>query len=233
MDNTTLALIVVAALVIVVGVALFLQRRRSKALRSHYGAEYIAAVDEVGNKRKAEAELRHREKRVHAFDLRPLSRREASEFSDRWRSVQARFVDDPGMAVDKADALLAEVMQARGYPASDFEQRADDLSVHHPKLVSDYRVAHETARAQAAGRAGTEDLRKALIHYRALFEDLLGEAPQDRRPNVEPRSFSAQEADHESVADTRERDDARRRAADDRADRERRDRERRDGTPRV
>jgi hypothetical protein len=219
MDNATLILVGLVALAIVVGAVLLMQRRRSQALRSRYGAEYLTAVDETGDRRKAEAELRHREKRVHAFDLRPLSPREAVEFSDRWRQVQAQFVDEPGLAVSRADALLGEVMLARGYKPGDFEQRAADLSVHHPKLVSDYRVAHEVAHLHADGRAGTEELRRALIHYRALFEDLLGESPQDRRAEIEPRSFTPEEADHESFADPRDRDaDAARRAAVRRAD---------------
>jgi len=231
MDDTTLILIAVIALVVIVGAVVLVQRRRSQALRSRYGAEYAAAVEDTGGHRKAEAELRHREKRVRAFDLHPLTPRETVEFSERWRDVQAQFVDDPGMAVSRADALLSEVMRARGYPQSAFEQRADDLSVHHPRLVSDYRQAYETARLHAAGQAGTEDLRRALIHYRALFEDLLGEEPRDRRPDLEPRSFAADEADDRDAIEFREaelerdREDARR-AALDRAERQRRGGER-------
>jgi hypothetical protein len=218
MDTPTLAIIAVIAIVVVAAAAvIYVQRRRSQDLRSRYGAEYLAAVDEAGDRRKAEAELRGREKRVKAFDLRPLSPREASDFSDRWRRVQAQFVDDPGAAVGRADELLAEVMRARGYPDGDFEQRAADLSVHHPRLVSDYRVAHDVALRHARGDAGTEDLRKAMIHYQALFEDLLAEQPQDRRPAGEPRSFTSEEVDDERIAESRDEPG---RAPDDRAARD-------------
>jgi hypothetical protein len=219
MDNSTLIVLALVALVIVGGAVVYMQRRRSRAMRSRYGAEYRVAVDQTGDRRKAEAELRNREKRVEAFDLRTLSPREAAEFSDRWRQVQTKFVDDPGAAVGQADELLAEVMRARGYPVSDFEQRTADLSVHHPKLVSDYRIAHDVARRHARGEAGTEDLRKALIHYRALFEDLLAPSAQDRRPE-EPSTFMSEDDDHERATQSRDKRDDR--AVDDRADRQRR-----------
>lgn len=219
MDNSTLIVLALVALVVVGGALFFVQRRNSQQMRSRYGAEYIAAVDQTGGRRKAEAELRHREKRVDAFDLHTLSPREAAEFSERWRQVQTRFVDDPGAAVGQADELLSEVMRARGYPVSDFEHRTADLSVHHPKLVSDYRVAHDVASRRARGEADTEDLRKALIHYRALFEDLLAPAAQDRRPD-EPSTFTSKEDDHERA--TRSADVRGDGGVDDRAARRRR-----------
>jgi len=222
MDNMTLVAIAVAALVVIAAVAIIAQRRRSRALKSRYGAEYASAVDETGNRRRAEAELRERDKRVRAFDLHTLSPRETLDFSDRWRQVQAQFVDEPGAAISHAEDLLSEVMQARGYPPSAFEQRAADLSVHHPKLVSAYREAHEVTHLHDGGRAGTEDLRRAFIHYRALFEDLLGEEPKDRPATIEPRSFTAEEA-----ARDLDRDDVRL-TAEERAERERRSIERRD-----
>jgi hypothetical protein len=231
MDATTLLILVLIAVVVAGGAFIYMQRRRSKELRSRYGAEYLAAVDETGDRRKAEAELRQREKRVGAFDLRPLSPREATDFSDRWRRVQARFVDDPGAAVGEADDLLAQVMGARGYPVGDFDQRAADLSVHHPKLVSDYRIAHEVASRHARGEAGTEDLRKAMIHYRALFEDLLAPAAQDRRPE-EPRTLTSEE-DHDERGE-RIREERGEPGPHDGAARERRRSEPRDrGAPRV
>ncbi len=232
MDNMTLVAVAVVAVVVIAAALMLVLRRRSQTLRSRYGAEYVTAVDETGDRRKAEAELRHREKRVHAFDLRPLSPREATEFSERWRQVQAEFVDEPGAAVGRADELLGEVMLARGYPPSEFEQRADDLSVHHPRLVSDYREAHQVARLHAEGHASTEDLRRALIHYRALFEDLLGANPQDRPARIEPRSFTPEETRHEPIADSRDADRTSR-AADDRSDRERRRTDRPGGGARL
>jgi len=226
MDNNTLIVIALVAIVAIGGAAVLMLRRRSQALRSKYGAEFAVAVDQTGGQHKAEAELRHREKRVKSFDLRTLSPREATEFSDRWRLVQARFVDDPGAAVGQADELLGEVMQARGYPVSDFEQRTADLSVHHPKLVSDYRLAHDVADRHARGDAGTEDLRKALIHYRALFEDLLAPSAQDRRPD-EPSTFMPEDDQHERTL--RAADDRTDADLDDRTARQRRSVESRDG----
>jgi hypothetical protein len=226
MDNSTLIALALVALVVLGGAVVYMQRRKSQAMRSRYGAEYTNAVDQTGDRRKAEAELRHREKRVEAFDLRTLSPRQAADFSDRWRQVQTKFVDNPGAAVGQADELLSQVMRARGYPVSDFEQRTADLSVHHPKLVSDYRIAHDAAVLHARGEAGTEDLRKALIHYRALFEDLLAPSAQDRRPE-EPSTFISEEDDHERA--TRSRDEPADGGVDDRAARQRQGPEFRDG----
>jgi hypothetical protein len=216
MDTTTLAILLgLIALAVIVGAALYVQRRRSQAMRDRYGAEYIAAIDQLGDRHKVEAELRAREKRVHALDIRPLPAAEIDRFYERWVAVQASFVDDPGPAVDQADDLLAEVMQARGYPVSDFEQRAADLSVDHAELVANYRIAHKVAELHERGKADTEDLRRAMIAYRALFDDLLEPAvePQRRRPQ-EPRTFSDEELEHERTARVRD-DDPRR--ADDRA----------------
>ena len=218
--DTNLAIVLgVIVLLVVVGAVIYAQRRSSKQMRSKYGAEYIAAVDETGDRRKAEAELRQREKRVEALSIRALDRSEIERFSDRWMKVQSQFVDDPGTAIRRADELLAEVMQARGYPVSDFEQRAADLSVDHASLVSNYRVAHEVAASHARGEADTEDLRRAMIHYRALFEDLLGPSQSSRRPD-EPRAFAREETDDERAS--RVRDEEFERGADDRAARERR-----------
>jgi hypothetical protein len=228
MDIATVVVLALVALLIVGAAVFYMQRRRSQQMRSRYGAEYIAAVDETGNRRKAESELRQREKRVEAFDLQPLPPREAAEFAERWRRVQAEFVDDPRGSIDHADALLGELMQARGYPVGEFEQRAADLSVHHPRLVSDYRIAHDVARRSDAG---AEDLRKAMIHYRALFEDLLAPTAQDRRPD-EARTFTPEEAHDERA--TRAHDERGERGSDDRAARQRRRAEPGDGrTPRV
>jgi hypothetical protein len=232
--NTTLIIVLAVGLLAVAAVAVVLiERRRSKGMRARYGAEYIAAVDETGDRRKAEAELKAREKRVRKFDIHPLDREDVVRFSDRWRDVQARFVDDPGAAISGADELLARVMSARGYPVTDFEQRAADLSVEHPKLVSNYRLAHEVAGMHARGEAGTEDMRRAMIHYRELFEDLLG-LPAATPATDERRTFADEETDHERAA--RVRDEALRDGdrPDHRPARERRDGPRGDGrAPRV
>lgn len=180
MDTTTLVVIVVAVLALV-GAALFIQARRSKALRSRFGPEYERAVIETGARRKAEAELADRAKRVKTFDIRPLPPGEAHRFTEAWTSVQAQFVDDPSRAIQAADDLIGELMSARGYPVTDFEQRAADLSVDHGELVHDYRIAHQVALRHGRGEAGTEDLRQAMIHYREVFEDLIEEQPVERR----------------------------------------------------
>jgi hypothetical protein len=217
MDTTTAIVIGVVVIAVLVAGALILRQRRSKALKEHYGAEYRAAVEETGDRHKAEAELRRREKRVKSFDIRPLGADEARRFRARWADVQAHFVDDPGGAIAEADALLGEVMQARGYPVSDFDQRAEDLSVEHPKLVSDYRIAHDVAMRHDRGDAGTEDLRRAMLHYRELFEDLVEPASGDdgRRP-PERRTIPQEDMDDERAAGTRDpsRDEERRRADD-------------------
>jgi hypothetical protein len=181
MDNTTLIVVIVVAAAVLVGVALYLRRRTSTNLKAKFGPEYLRAVDETGGTRRAEAELHDREKRVKAFDIRPLSPQESARFASAWRAVQTEFVDNPKAAILRADSLLGELMAARGYPVGDFEQRAADLSVKHPHLVDNYRTAHEVALREGRGQASTEDLRQAMIHYRALFEDLAAEPALDRR----------------------------------------------------
>jgi hypothetical protein len=175
MSQTALiiAAIVIVA-IIVIGIVL-MQRRRSEELRSRFGPEYNRMIEEKGDRRKAESELAEREKRVEKLDIRPLDPVTRRGFVERWAEVQARFVDDPPRAVMFADALLAEVMSARGYPVKDFEQRVGDISVDHPEVVEHYRTAHDIALRHGRGEAGTEDLRQAMIHYRALFEELVHE----------------------------------------------------------
>lgn len=219
--NTDVAILValaIAAIAVVIGVALYAQRRKSERLRAHYGAEYIAAVDELGDRRKAESALKRREKRVEAFHIRPLHPEETDRFSSRWRRVQAEFVDDPRSAIGDADDLLGEVMRVRGYPVSDFDQRADDLSVEHPKLVTHYRIAHEVALRHARGEADTEDLRQAMIHYRDLFADLV-EPPAEAGRTDEPRTFREEPEDERAA---RLRDEEYERDTVHRADRKRR-----------
>jgi hypothetical protein len=157
-----LALIALALLVGMLAAWLVLQRRRSTYLRERFGPEYERAVQQIGDRRRAETELEQREKRVEQLQIRPLPLSEAR-----------RFADDPSGAVADADRLVAGVMQARGYPVGDFEQRAADISVDHPDVVEHYRAAHRIALASERGLATTEDLRQAMVHYRALFGHLL------------------------------------------------------------
>jgi len=132
-------------------------------------------LKEDGSRRHAEAGLKERTERVENLNIRPLGAGDRARFVESWSRVQARFVDGPGGAVTEADQLLRDVMSTRGYPVSDFEQRAADISVDHPLVMENYRTAHAIAVRQTQGQANTEDLRQAMIHYRTLFEDLLGE----------------------------------------------------------
>lgn len=174
MDPTILWLIVALGVVAIVGAVWYaLTRRRTKALRTRFGSEYDQALRREGGVRKAEAELEARTRRVEALQIHPLTPGDSERFGKSWRVVQARFVDDPKGAVTEADRLVGELMAARGYPVGDFEQRVADISVDHPGVVMHYRAAREIALQHARGDASTEDLRQAMVHYRALFDDLL------------------------------------------------------------
>ena len=178
MDTRVLIAVVVGVLVLAIAVWMFMQKRRTDELRRRYGPEYDRLIREKGDRRRAEAILEQREKRVEQLAIRSLTADERARFAEAWRSDQARFVDDPSTAVAEADRLVADLMMARGYPVGDFEQRAADISVDHPKVVENYRIAHDIALREQRGEASTEDLRKAMVHYRALFDDLLA----DERP---------------------------------------------------
>ena len=178
MGTRELALIIAVAVVCILAIAAFLmhRKRRTKRLRTQFGgAEYARAVQEGGNRRHAEARLEERTQRVEAFHVRPLAAGDRARFLESWRGVQARFVDGPAGAVTEADQLLGDVMSTRGYPVSNFEQRAADISVDHPLVLENYRSAHEIALRQTGGQASTEDLRQAMVHYRTLFEELVSE----------------------------------------------------------
>jgi len=149
------------------------QQQKTKQLRQRFGSEYDHSVQTLGNERRAQEELQRRAERVEHLQLRPLPPEDRQRFGDSWQSVQAMFVDDPGRATHDADDLVTEVMRVRGYPTTDFEQRAADISVEHPAVVEHYRAAYAIARRSERGEASTEDLRQALVHYRALFQDLL------------------------------------------------------------
>jgi hypothetical protein len=174
METGMIMLIVGVVLLIGAVVAWFvIGRRRSEGLRRRFGTEYDRAVKTSGSRRRAEADLASRTKRVEKLDIHPLSAGDHDRFAGRWRSIQASFVDNPTVAVSGAETLVEEVMRARGYPVGDFEQRAADMSVDHPRFVEIYREARDLALASQRGAAKTEDLRQATVHYRALFEDLL------------------------------------------------------------
>jgi hypothetical protein len=164
-----------------------MRNRRTEALKSQFGPEYARAVHEAGDERQAETVLVERQKRVSTYHIKPLSPEMRDHFVETWRSVQAQFVDDPRYAVTRADDLLGEVMLSRGYPVHDFDQRADDLSVDHPDVMQNYRTAHDIALSHSRGEATTEDLRTAMIHFRALFVDLVNE------PDNHPKRVAVKE----------------------------------------
>jgi hypothetical protein len=174
MDPTLIAFAVGVILVVAVLAWLYVRRRRTTIaqLRQRFGPEYDQAVRDHGSERRAEAQLADREKRVESFRVRDLDPTQRERFSGQWHSLQSRFVDHPKGAVTEADELVSSLMQTRGYPVADFNQRAADISVDHPQVVADYRSAHEIALRLEKGEASTEDLRRAMIHYRSLFEEL-------------------------------------------------------------
>ena len=174
MDSDTLMLVVIAAAVVLVLLAAwaYIYRQRRLNLRDRFGPEYDRTVEAVGPAR-AESVLRDRANRVSRFNLRKLSQDQADSFAREWRRIQARFVDDPVGAVTEADQLVTQVMAARGYPLEDFDRRADDLSVDHPVVVQNYRTARALALRRQQGEAGTEEMRQAVVNYRALFDELL------------------------------------------------------------
>jgi hypothetical protein len=184
MDPKLIALAVVVVLIIVVGVAFYMRKRKhtTAELRDRFGPEYDRAVKQHGSERKAEAKLTDRETRVELLKIRELDVPERERYLAQWKAVQSRFVDYPKGAVTEADELVCSLMQTRGYPVTDFEQRAADISVDHPRVVENYRSAHAVALQLGKGEASTEDLRTAMIHYRSLFDELVQvQIPADRR----------------------------------------------------
>lgn len=181
-----------AWIVIGIGVAvvvalawLGMERQRSQHLEEKFGPEYGRAVEEHGDRRAAESELRDREQTRKQLEIKPLSDRQRETYERDWEQVQTDFVDNPPGAVAEADRLVAEVMRERGYPVDDFEQQAAVVSVDHPDVVANYREGHAIYLSFDRGDASTEDLRRALQHYRALFDELLenpAEAPLSREP---------------------------------------------------
>ena len=167
-----LAAVVVLGLV-ALGAWLFYQKKQSHKLQERFGPEYGRTVNEFGSRTKGESELKAREKRVERLDILPLAPSEGARFSEAWLALQSRFVDNPKGVVVQAEQLVRELMEKRGYPMGDFERRAGDISVDHPDVVANYRSAQAIAVRDRQGSADTEELRKAVVHYRALFDELL------------------------------------------------------------
>jgi hypothetical protein len=171
--STTTVIVIVAVVAIVIAI-LIMQKQRTRKLQSKFGSEYERLVGETGgNAHKAEAILDERQKRVSKLIIRPLSQEECARFTAEWRTVQEGFVDEPKMAVWRADALVNRALQTRGFPMADFEEQAANVSVEHPQVVENYRVAHDIAIRDQQGSATTEELRRAMQHYRGLFEHVL------------------------------------------------------------
>lgn len=180
--------IILAGVVVLVAIALavwssYKKKKQSRRLQERFGPEYGRSLDDLGSRTKAESELKAREKRVELLTIVPLSPSDAARFSQTWKDLQGRFVDNPKGAVVQAGHLVRELMQKRGYPMGDFERRAADISVDHPEVVAHYREAQAIAVRDERGEADTEDLRKAVVHYRALFDELLEvREPRQERP---------------------------------------------------
>jgi hypothetical protein len=189
MDTQTLGILAIIVALIAVAAWLLFQKKQSKTLEQRFGPEYGRTVDELGSRPKAEAELKSRQKRVEKLSIVPLSAADAARFSQVWRALQGRFVDNPKGVLQEADTLVQELMQKRGYPMADFEGRAADISVDHPAVVEHYRAAQGIAIRDQRGEADTEEMRRAVVHYRALFDELL-----EVQPSQQDRSHKPMEA---------------------------------------
>ncbi|WP_214369736.1 hypothetical protein [Pseudonocardia sp. H11422] len=201
MNSSAVIVVIIVAVVVLaaIGAAVYLLggRRRSERLKEQFGPEYERSLAETDDRRKTEQQLGEREKRYRKLNLRSLDDRERAEFQDRWIAVQRDFVDDPDRAVERADALIVEVMSARGYPVTEFEQRAADISVEHPVVVQHYREAQRISAANARGGVDTEGLRRAVTSYRALVEALLDDDGH-RQSHEEPRNGQARPTNEET-----------------------------------
>lgn len=199
--------LVIVLLAVIVGVSM-MRQKRSERLREQFGPEYEHAVETAGGQRAAERELLARERKHNKLKISDLSPESRARYVEAWGVTQAGFVDDPSKSVGEADRLVTEVMRERGYPIDDFEQRAADISVDHPKVVEHYRAAHILHLAQDQGEIGTEAQREAIVHYRALFEQLVGTVPETRA-DTDERARDDAPAEHDTPA---QRDAGRREA---------------------
>jgi hypothetical protein len=172
---STQAWIILTGIIVFIALTIWFiyKKKQSSRLKERFGSEYDRSVDDLGSRKKAESELKAREQRVESLDILPLTPSEAARSSQAWNVLQGHFVDNPKGVVVEADQLVRELMQKRGYPMGDFERRAADISVDHPAVVEHYRAAQAIAVRDKRGEADTEDLRKAVVHYRVLFDELL------------------------------------------------------------
>lgn len=192
MTHEQIIALIAVLVVALVAIAIFARRRGHVAHLEHaFGSEYRRVVHELGSERAARHELERRQERVARLHIHELPREQAAQFQREWTATQSQFVDDPNGAIARANALVREVMTARGYPMNDFQARVADLSVDHAKFLESYREAHEIAMKSADGSANTEELRRAMVDYRAMFLDLLGEEPGRAAPKP---TFESQRA---------------------------------------
>jgi hypothetical protein len=192
------------AVILIVGlIAAGVRRSRRAALRDHFGREYDRTVETAGSRSRAEHELVARAEEAKSFDIRPLTAAERDRYRGEWRTIEARFIDRPTTAVVEADELIADVMRTRGYPIADFDKHAALLSVKHPRVVEHYRAGHDIIDRHGRGAASTEDLRRAVLHYRTLFEDLVNDGGADvERPIASVREEERRRAiDRDIVRD--------------------------------
>lgn len=202
-QEATIAIIAIAAVVVLLLVWLFMQRRRTQILRDEFGEEYDRTVDARGGTRDAEADLIERKERVKKFEIRPLTVEERDRYTADWKETKALFVDSPVEAVSRADRLLTEVMNVRGYPMADFEHRHADLTVDHGEVAKHYLAGHEIA--DRSSDATTEELRRAINHYEALFSDMTSEVAEPAAAN---NRVVAEDVDGDGDADVVTREDS-------------------------
>ncbi|MEU1604996.1 hypothetical protein [Micromonospora matsumotoense] len=194
MSPTQIVLLVLVVLVVAALVAVAVVANRRRALRSRFGPEYDRVVAEQDSRGAAERELRERERRHAELELTPLSPQDRARYAAAWEELQVRFVDSPAETVGDADELVSRLIADRGYPTGEFTEQVAHLSVEHARTLTHYREAHEIRLRNERGEAGTEDLRQAVVHYRALFADLLGEEPVGHRPAEQQHPDSPQDA---------------------------------------
>jgi len=184
MNTTNTTVVIVILLIIgVLAIMAVARRQRTKRLQERFGPEYDRTLDKIGDQRQAERELEERVAHVNALNIRPLTAEEVNRYARQWQETQRQFVDEPLGALQKADRLIREVMKARGYPVEDFEQRVADISVDYPELVTDYRGMHLIAIKEAKDKVSTEEMRQAMVHGRALFENLMKQTSKEEEIN--------------------------------------------------
>ena len=180
-----IVIVIVVAILAIAALAWWAStRRRTSDLRERFGPEYDRTVEASDDRRAAEAELAARRERREQLNIRPLDPASRERYAQQWTDTQARFVDQPAASLAMADELVLVVMRERGYPMDDFEQRAADISVDHPQVVDHYRAAHDVSSRVGTDSASTEDMRQALVHYRALFDELLNDGVTDATPEM-------------------------------------------------